>query len=290
MRIFITGAAGMLGAAVCRQLAGQHELITPTRAELDITDEAAVWRWLREWRPGVVIHLAALTDVDRCQREPELAYRVNAQATATLAAACREVGANLIFLSSIAVFNGRHTRPYLEADAPDPANVYGRSKWQAEQAITAISYETNSRLSASFAYYVIRSGWLFGGGQRDKKFVQLILRLAGEQSTIPVVADKAGSPTYVKDLAQGLERLLTAGLPSGVYHLVNNGPPVSRYELAQTIVRMRGLDVAIRPVTSGYFPNLAPRPAMEAASTLYLTDWLRPWPEALAEYLAMNNS
>lgn len=273
MRILVTGARGMLGQAVCRAAPAGVELITPGREQLDIVDPLAVDSWLDRTRPGWVIHLAAMTNVDQCQREPGLAYQVNSTATAHLAAACRRCCAGLLFLSSIAVFDGQKPAPYDEMDPPRPGNVYGDSKWQAEQVVATLP-----------RHLIVRSGWLFGGGPADKKFVSQMLALAPGREELAVVADKIGSPTSVDDLAGGLWRLLREEA-SGLFHLVNSGEPVSRYDLARTILAAAGLPTRVRPVTSDYFPHLAPRPGMEAATSHKTVGWLRPWRPALIEYV-----
>jgi dTDP-4-dehydrorhamnose reductase len=263
----------MLGQAVCRAAPAGVELITPGREQLDIADPLAVDSWLDRTRPGWVIHLAAMTNVDQCQREPALAYQVNSTATAHLAAACRRCCAGLLFLSSIAVFDGQKPAPYDEMDLPRPGNVYGDSKWQAEQVVATLP-----------RHLIVRSGWLFGGGPADKKFVSQMLALAPGREELAVVADKIGSPTSVDDLAGGLWRLLREEA-SGLFHLVNSGEPVSRYDLARAILAAAGLPTRVRPVTSDHFPHLAPRPGMEAATSHKTVGWLRPWRPALIEYV-----
>lgn len=274
MRIFVTGGAGMLGQSVCRHFRLYHDVIAPTRAELDICDERALRRQVTQARPDWVLHLAALTDVDLCQQQPELAYQVNTTAVAHLAAVCQDLDAPLLLMSSIAVFDGRKTSPYLEDDLPAPVNVYGQSKWQAEQIAATLPH-----------HLIVRSGWLFGGGPADKKFVSKILSLAQQRARLAVVDDKTGSPTFTDDLAPGLERLLLDG-QRGVVHLVNSGSPVTRYQLAAEIVRLAGLATDVVPVPSTHFPRLAPRPPMEAAASHYTNGWLPSWSVALQTYLA----
>ncbi len=274
MRILTTGGQGMLGGAVRRVFAAEATVVAPSRQELDITDDAAVEYWLEKVRPDWIVHLAALTNVDQCQREPELALRVNTRATETLVGACRGAGAGLLFLSSIAVFDGTSATPYVETDPPRPANHYGCTKWLAEQAVATLPH-----------HLIVRSGWLFGGAENDKKFVRIIWQMAQKRPDLAVVEDKVGSPTYVDDLASGLWRLI-AEEKQGLFHLVNGGPPVSRYALAREIVAAANLETVIRPVSSNHFPVLASRPDMEAAASHYTDGWLRPWPAALRQYIA----
>lgn len=274
MRIFVTGGQGMLGQSVCRQFRLRHDLIAPSRAELDICDDSAVRRQVTQARPDWVLHLAALTDVDLCQQQPDLAYQVNSAAVANLAAICQALQTPLLLMSSIAVFDGQKSSPYLEDDLPAPINVYGKSKWQAEQIAAALPH-----------HVIVRSGWLFGGGPADKKFVSKILSLAQQRRQLAVVNDKIGSPTFTDDLALGLERLLLSGR-RGVVHLVNSGNPATRFQLAAEIVHLAGLSSDLNPVPSSHFPRLAPRPDMEAAASYYTDGWLPPWRTALQTYLA----
>lgn len=263
----------MLGKALAQLLSPTHALLMPGRDQFDLANPATIHHYLEQHRPEQILHLAALTNVDQCQRQPELTFRVNSQATQELVAYCHHRQASLLFMSSIAVFDGSKASPYLESDRPEPINIYGCSKWQAEQAVATLPH-----------HLIVRSGWLFGGGPADKKFVAQILALARSRPELCVVADKIGSPTAVTDLAIGLQQLLEQGA-EGLYHLLNAGPPISRYQLAVEIVQMAGLATPIRPVSSDHFPNLAPRPAMEAAISQNSPFSLPPWPQSLASYV-----
>lgn len=276
MRALITGAEGMLGTALHCLLLQEHQVVALGRADIDVCDESWVYRIITEVRPQVVFHLAALTDVDACELAPADAWRVNAEGTRYVARASQAVGAWLVYPSSIAIFDGLKPVPYTEVDRPCPANVYGHSKLAGEEAA-----RTTDR------YIIARSGWLFGGGEADKKFVGKILRLARRTREIPVVVDRFGSPTYTRDLALGMIRLVQGGY-TGTYHIVNSGGPASRFEVAAAILeyaRLTGCNLI--PVTSDAFPLPAPRPRMEAAASLH---WplapLRNWREALRVYIA----
>jgi dTDP-4-dehydrorhamnose reductase len=259
----------MLGQAVCRDLAMGHEVIAAAHDDLDITDRAALDGRLEEARPDWVVHLAALTDVDRCEREPGTAFAVNSAPVEALARWCTEQRAGLLLLSSIAVFDGTKTSAYTESDPPCPANVYGRSKWEAERLARATP-----------RHLVVRTGWLFAGDDSDHKFVGRILSLARERRSIDVVQDKWGSPTGVRDLASALRRLMEEE-QRGLVHCVNDGPPASRVDVARVVVEAVGLPTEVHPVSSDRFPDLAPRPGMEAAVSERTAGWLQPWPAAL---------
>jgi dTDP-4-dehydrorhamnose reductase len=283
-RILVTGAAGALASYVPGVFT-DHELvltdITGDFEHLDVADPDAVLSTAERVRPDVVLHFAAATDVDRCEQEPDLAFSTNAIGTQNVVRACRAVDALLVYISTAGVFWGDKPDPYTEFDEPGPANVYGHSKLAGERAVEA-------QLSR---YYIARAGWMIGGGAtRDKKFVGKIVELVrrGEQS-LRAVDDKFGSPTYAKDMVAGIRRLLQTD-NFGLYHMVNTGGPCSRYDVALAIRDALGRpDLDIAPVSSAYFPLPAPRARSEAMTNYKLQllgrDWMRPWQEALAEYV-----
>jgi dTDP-4-dehydrorhamnose reductase len=273
VKILVTGAGGTLGRALCRSLARAHDVAGLTRSQLDVTDAAAVVRCVADVRPAWVAHLAAWTDVDGCEKNPPRAFAVNAAATETLAAACDAAGVGLLLVSSLAVFDGTKTAPYVESDTPHPANVYGASKRRAEEAAAGVR-----------RHLIVRTGWLVEGSAADNKFVGRILRQARGAGIVRAVVDKLGSPTTVDDLSAALVGLVTAEA-HGLRHVVNAGGPVSRFKLAQRVVELAGLRAVVQPVRSDEFPGLAPRPEMEAGETEHPEVRLRHWAEALAAAL-----
>jgi dTDP-4-dehydrorhamnose reductase len=283
MKVLVTGAAGMLGGDVCRILADRHEIYATDHAsgmeELDVSVPDEVFGVVRRVQPNLVIHLAAWTDVDGCERDPRRAYRVNSVGTQNVALACQERDIPLVYLSTIAVFGGDKPEPYTEFDTPAPQSVYSRSKHQGELIVQSLLRR----------YYIVRAGWMFGGDQRDKKFVGKIFWAARESAELRVVNDKFGSPTYTVDLARGLGRLIETDL-YGVYHMVNPGGVPSRFEVASHVLDYAGITTCrLVPVSSAAFPLPAPRPRMEAGYNLHLEllglNWMRLWTEALREYV-----
>jgi len=283
-RMLVTGAAGMVGSyargafhewdLILTDLAGCH-------VRLDIRDPEAVKSVIEESRPDAILHLAAVTDVDRCEQEPDWAFHVNAIGTQNIALACQRCSIPLIYVSTAAIFSGDKKEPYNEFDFPKPANVYGHSKLGGEQIIASLLRQ----------YYIVRAGWMIGGGvQKDKKFVGKIVRLIFEgREELSVVDDKIGSPTYARDLLAGIKTLIETGY-YGVYHMVNRGSG-SRYEIALVVREALGRpDVSIVPVSSASFPLPAPRGRSEALHNLKLQllelDQMRPWEDALREYVA----
>ncbi|MBI4247721.1 MAG: dTDP-4-dehydrorhamnose reductase [Candidatus Rokubacteria bacterium] len=280
-RLLVTGAGGMVGSYAPEVFKGLDLALTDIVDDyqrLDVRDAAAVRAAVAAFRPDLVLHLAAATDVDRCQQDPDWAYHSNAVGTQNVALACQVADVPLVYVSTAGVFGGDKPEPYIEFDAPSPVNVYGVSKLAGEQVVTSL-------LSR---WYIVRAGWMIGGGARDKKFVGKIAALvAAGRSPVRAVDDKLGSPTYAKDLLAGIRRLAETG-DYGLYHMVNAGCG-SRYEVACAVRDALGRpEVEVVPVSSAHFPLPAPRARSEAMRNLKL-DLLgmpmRPWREALHEYV-----
>lgn len=283
-RILVTGAAGVVGGYISEVFADHELILTDIVGDverLDVGDPDAVRNLFAEQRPDTVIHLAAATDVDLCEKDPDLAYRTNALGTNNVARASKEVGAVLVYTSTAGVFSGDKPEPYTEFDAPAPANVYGHAKLAGERAVETLLDR----------YYIARAGWMVGGGPQDRKFVgKMIELLEAGTTTLRAVDDKFGSPTYAKDLARGIRHLLETG-HFGLYHLVNSGGNCSRYEVAVELCRILGFaDVVVEPVSSAFFPLPAPRARSEAMVNYKLhllgIDTMRPWRDALRAYVA----
>lgn len=279
MKILVTGASGMLGNDFCEIVARQHDVIASDIDSLDVAVERNVSESLDRHLPDVVAHLAAWTDVDGCEKDPDKAYRVNTIGTRNVALACKKLNIPLLYISTIAVFDGTKFEPYTEHDRPNPQSVYSRSKYEGELQIQAVMNR----------YFIVRTGWLFGGRHRDSKFVAKMLKQARETDKLSVVDDKYGSPTYTLDLARCLAQLI-ATERYGVYHIVNAGNAPSRFEVAQRIFDYAGIrHCHLRAVPSSDFQLPAPRPRMEAAYSSSLggiVNEMRPWTEALQEYIA----
>ncbi len=279
MKILITGANGMLGTDLSVLLARRHVVIATDIDTLDVRDTHLVLRTIAEQRPDVVMHLAALTDVDQCEKSPDEAFHTNTIGTQNVALACQQSGAVMLYVSTISVFDGSKCEPYVEFDTPNPQSFYSQSKYQGELMVEALLSH----------YYIVRAGWMFGGGKEDKKFVAKIMELASKREELKVVNDKFGSPTYTRDISAGMEYLIGTGL-FGRYHMVNTGSACSRFEFAQKILEYAHITTCkLTPVSSAAFPLPAPRPRMEAARNFQLElramNQLRPWPAALQEYI-----
>src|SRR5579883_1887604 len=204
MRVFVTGAAGQLGSEMTRAFAG-HDIIPGSRPDFDLTDERSVRRAIDAAEPDLIVHAAAYTDVDGCEREPERAYRVNALGTRFVAVTAHASGVPLVAVSTDYVFDGTKGEPYLEWDEPRPLSVYGRSKLAGERE--ALTLHDRS--------YVVRTSWVYS--PQGRNFVRTMLRLAGERPTLTVVDDERGGPTLAADLADAIARLAERPV-YGIYH------------------------------------------------------------------------
>ncbi len=277
MRVAITGADGQLGTALIERYA-DCEVHPLTHASCDVADRGAVERALSAIRPELVINAAAYTDVNGAETRPAIAFASNALGARWVAQAADRVGAGVVYVSTDYVFPGDDGgAPYDEWWPPRALSVYGRSKLAGEA-------ETLRHARRS---WIVRSSWIYGG---PGKFVDQILAAARTRDNITVVADEIGGPTYVVDLAGALRALVEQDAP-GIYHLANAGE-CSRAELASAIVEIAGLPARVLPVSGAEYwagkSGVAPRPANStlannAAAALGVT--LRPWREALADYL-----
>lgn len=303
MRILVTGATGLLGTDLCRRLSGAHEVTgwarhpakTGFQAKMepvDVTDEAAVRSGLKRSGAGLVVHAAAMTDVDACETDPDRARRVNGGATRNVAAACSEAGAVLIAIGTDYVFDGESPRPYRETDATRPVSVYGRSKLEAEEAA----------LSLAPRVLIVRVSGLFGSA-RDN-FVSMAARHLRAGKPVQAVSDQVNSPSYTADLAEEISRLVALlendpaqaepGKPlHGLFHLANRGG-ASRMRVAQEIARAVGAPASlIRQTTWASIGRPARRPPQSRLDCGRFARQtgrrLRPWEEAVRAFLSNTN-
>lgn len=279
--ILLLGADGQLGTDLAAALEGP-DLVTRIREELDVTDAAAVDRTVAAIGPAVVINATAANRVDAIEADLLPAFALNAVAVHHLARTAERHGARLVHFSTDYVFGGAGAGPYAEDDPPAPPNAYGVSKLAGEQLVR----------SAGPRHLVIRTSGLYGvAGSREKggNFVETMLRRARQRAPIRVVGDQVLSPTYTADLANAVAQLLAADLPGGVYHLTNSGA-CSWFEFARQIFALCGLEPDLQPTTSAALGAPARRPANSVLANTRLAALglgpLRPWPEALAAYLA----
>lgn len=270
MKVLITGADGQLGLEL-RELLPERgrTVVALNRKELDIVDASAVERALEQNEPDLVVNAAAYTNVDGCETEPELAYRVNALGPRNLAQVCERSGRELLHVSTNYVFDGSREEPYGPFDPPNPISVYGRTKLAGEEYVKHLSTR----------WYVVRTAGVYGQGHN---FVRTMLRVGRERDTLKVKEDEWISPTYARDLAEGIAAVIEDSL-YGVYHVTNSGS-CSWYEFAREIFDLSGTEVEVLPVASSEYPLPAARPANGVLSDP-VSSALRPWREALVDYM-----
>jgi dTDP-4-dehydrorhamnose reductase len=276
MKILITGSDGLVGTNILPDLSSQFDIVPVTEGQWDILDKKMGEEIIRAHQPDVLINLAAITNVDGCEDEAELAYRVNAEGAGLLADLCKENNVKLLHFSTDYVFDGMGTRPYTEEDTPNPLSVYGRSKLLGEQKILE-SYPSS---------LIVRTEWIYGRG--GENFITKVTRAAREKGRAEVVDDQTGSPTFAQDLAEPVRALLTRNR-SGIYH-VTNGGACTWFQFAKEIFSILGIDVPCLPVSSTQIQRKARRPAYSVLDCSKLKRdtglSLRPWQEALRQYLA----
>ena len=270
MKVLLTGAGGQLGLELASLLPKRgHDVVTLARGELDVTDPGAVELAVEEHSPEIVINAAAYTNVDGCETETDLAYAVNALGPRNLAQACERRGCELLHVSTNYVFDGEGERPYEPFDPPNPISAYGRTKLAGEEHVMRL---TNR-------WYIVRSAGVYGRGHN---FVRTMLRVSGERDSLKVKNDEFISPTYARDLAEGIARIAEAGR-YGLYHLTNAGS-CCWYEFSLEIFRLAGVETEVVPIPRSEYPLPAARPANGILSSLGSPE-LRHWSQALADYL-----
>jgi dTDP-4-dehydrorhamnose reductase len=276
MRYLIVGAGGMLGHDLQSALAGR-EVTALTRADLDVTDAAAVSAAVAGH--DVVINASAYTKVDDAETNEDAAYAVNATGAANLAAAAAEHGAWLVQVSTDYVFDGSATTPYAESTPVGPVSAYGRTKAEGER----LTVEANGDRT-----YIVRTAWLYG--EHGPNFAKTMLTLAGKLDTVSVVTDQVGQPTWTLDLANRIVALLDSHAPAGIYHGTASGQG-SWMDFAAAVFAGAGLDPArVLPTDSSQFVRPAPRPAYSvlghdawaAAGLEPMRDWRLALDEAFA--------
>ena len=290
-KVFITGCGGMLGNAVypffkswySHVLATDRVVNEPWLLPLDVRDETKMKEMFAKYQPDIILHLAAETDLEYCEKYPGLTEDTNAIATETIARLAENYGAVLIYISTAGVFDGEKSGFYTEKDKPNPLMVYGRTKYEGE--INALRYCSRA--------YVVRAGWMMGGGPaKEKKFIYKVLKqIKAGKKEIFAVGDKWGTPTYTHDFAMNLFLLLESG-QYGLYHMVCEGKG-TRYDVAKTLLHICNRpDIKLTKVDSDYFAEeyFAPRPFSEMMINAGLDalgiNRMRPWQEALADYIA----
>ncbi len=280
MRILVTGAEGILGKAIREWLASGNTLYLWGRDEVDVRDGERVFAAAKGIEFDAVIHAAAMTAVDRCETEFDLAMATNRDGTRHVASLAAERGATMVYLSTDYVFDGTKKGPYLEDDPPDPINVYGRSKLAGEEVARATARK----------HLTVRTSWVFGEGGAN--FVDAIAEKLNRGEAPAVVTDQHGSPTYARDLARGIEKLLRLGT-TGIVHVTNSGD-TTWHGFAVEIARYLGSPLPVRETTSDTFQRPAPRPKNSVLSgdrfRALTGESLPRWEDAVHDYLGRRSA
>jgi len=293
VKILLLGHKGMLGNDLFKTLSLRHEIIGMDKDEIDIVLAEECSKAVAETKPDIVVNAAAFTNVDACETQKEECFAVNAEAVKNICSACHGKNIKIIHFSTDYVFDGKNDKPYKEDDACNPINVYGASKLAGERYLQTLADD----------YLLIRTSWLYG--VHGKNFVRTILEKAEAKyfvhdtmtksgarqthpSTISVVDDQIGSPTYTKDLAAAVDLLISKN-QRGIIHITNRGH-CSWYEFAVRILKEAGMDdVEVRPIKTSQLPRPALRPAYSVLSMqkfITLTGKTpQPWQLALQDYL-----
>lgn len=281
MKVLVTGAGGQLGQAVLHVAGhlGGCEIRGLGHAELPVEDRDVVFDQIAAISPDVVIHCAAWTDVDGCERDPQRADRINGQGTAHVAQACRAAGAGLVYISTDFVFSGDSEVPYRVDSPTGPVSAYGRSKLIGEQEVLSIDEPR---------FWVLRTSWVFGPGGRN--FPRAILNAAKAGGPLKVVDDQVGSPSMTLDLARAILDLAASEGDPGIYHGANEGS-CSWYQFAREVLDLAGMaEVPISRISSTELDRPAPRPAYSILDCSRLTrlrgQCLPDYRDALRRFLA----
>lgn len=268
MKILVTGANGMLGQDLCPILedAG-YEVIETDINNLDITNAQAVAAFIKQEAPVIVIHCAAYTNVDKAEEDLKNAELINVTGTESVAKACAEAGAVMVYISTDYVFDGTKNSPYTPEDKPNPVNNYGLTKLKGEEVVKKYCEK----------YYIARTSWLYG--HHGKNFVETMISLAKDRPELKVVDDQIGCPTWTVELANGIIKLFDK--PYGTYHVCGSGS-TSWYGFAKEI--LKNCEIKILPCTTEEFPRPARRPKYSIMDNGKIC---RNWQDALKDYMEL---
>jgi dTDP-4-dehydrorhamnose reductase len=279
LKVLLTGGRGMLGRTISKELT-DFEIIVTDLPEADITDEASFNELLKRHKPDALIHCAAMTAVDKCEEETDLAYKLNAMGSANVASACNRNNVRLIAISTDYVFDGEGTRPYTEYDTPTGgATVYGKSKYAGECQVRNLCPN----------HVICRVSWLYGFG--GPSFVHAMMKLADlSRPVLKVVDDQCGNPTSALAVARQLRHILNRPSLCGTFHVTCEGE-ATWADFAREIFALAGKNQKVEPCTTEEFPRPAKRPKNSRLEKLGLRIANLPsmpdWKEALAEFMSM---
>lgn len=275
LKVWIVGSSGQIGTAINEVLDPMEiEVFDTDKNELDITQTDEVLHFGDINRPNVIINCAAITDTALCEKNPELAYRVNALGARNLSIVASKVGAKIVQLSTDDVFDGIANHPYSEFDDTNPQTVYGRSKRAGENYVKEFTHK----------HFIIRSSWVYGNGDN---FVNRVLKAAEKRELFAVAAGEIGAPTSAKDLARIILHLIETN-EYGTYHVTCKGS-CSRYELAKEVLKLAGKTLQLTEASSVALEQPAVRPAYAVLDNFILRIIdvydMPHWKDSLKEYI-----
>lgn len=272
-KILVTGGFGIVGGYV-EEVFSNNKVILTNKNSLDVSNRNGVENKIKRIRPDLIIHLAAITDVDLCENNERLAMKVNFEGTENVVNVCKAYDIPLLYISTSAVFDGKSPNGYSELDSTNPSNVYAKTKLLGENAI----------IKTLNKYIIVRAGWMIGDGKRQKKFISYIIDRIKREETIRVVNDKFGTITYAKDLlAFAKERLEKSEF--GLYHYGCKGI-CSRYEIACLVRDIVNNKSNVIPVASKEFQKqfFAPRPTYEVLQSIKIP-FKENWDTVIKDYI-----
>ena len=278
MKIVVIGSTGQLGTDLMKALKQEHETIGLTHQDIEVTDYNSC-QILKKHRPDVIVNTAAFHKTDQCEEEPIKTFTVNAIGAKNIATISKEIEATTIFISTDYVFDGSKSEPYTEDDLPNPINTYGISKLAGE-----LYTKQNPK------HYIIRVASLFGVAGASGKggnFIETMIAKAKKNESISVVDDMWMSPTYTKDAASTVKKIIEAKLPFGTYHATNHGY-CTWFQFAKEIFKITNLNPTLTPIKTNQLQMKAKRPQFSALKSIKLPKYgikMRDWKEALYDYL-----
>ena len=278
MKITVIGSTGQLGTDLMKTLKHEHEVISLTHQDIEVTDYNSCLI-LKKHHPDVIINTAAFHKTDQCEDEALKTFSVNAIGARNIAIISKEIEAITIFISTDYVFDGFKNEPYTEDDTPNPINTYGISKLAGE-----LYTKQNPK------HYIIRLASLFGVAGASGKggnFVETMITKAKKNEIITVVDDMWMSPTYTKDAATTIKKIIELKLPFGTYHATNQGY-CTWFQFAEEIFKLSDLNPTLTPIKTEQLKMKAKRPRFSALKSVKLPKYgikMREWKEALHEYL-----
>lgn len=272
MKYMLTGGNGLLAKTLTSLLSRANDVYAPNKEALNIIDGSQVLRKIGEICPNVIIHCAAMTNVDDCERYPHEAFRTNALGTRHVAIGAKQVGATLVYISTDFVFNGKKSDPYHEFDEVSPISQYGVSKAKGESEVR--TFVKN--------HFIVRTSWLYGCN--GKNFISKLPKLLSQDKDLTIVSEGVGSPTSVKDLSRAILELLKSDL-YGTYHLANRGV-LSWMEIAKFCKETLSSQSKLSTTSFSDLGLPAKRPAYSPLTTLLKGPKMKTAKEALSEFLA----